>query len=35
MRDQEADISEVGNMYKIIFNDGVHGEAFKDELRFV
>ena len=35
LTDQEADISEVGTMYKIIFNDGVHRDAFEDELEFM
>lgn len=29
---QEADIEDVGNMYRVRFNDGVETDAFEDEL---
>ena len=32
LTEDEADIFDVGNMYKIRFNDGYERDAFEDEL---
>lgn len=32
---EEADINDIGPMYKIQFKDGVVHEAFQDELIFI
>lgn len=31
----EADIDDVGKMYKIKFSDGTMADAFEDELKFI
>lgn len=32
LTDKECDIADIGNMYKIKFDDGYVGNAFEDEL---
>ena len=32
LTDKECDIEEVGNMYKVKYNDGYIGDVFEDEL---
>ena len=32
LTEDEADISDVGNMYKVRFSDGYERDAFEDEL---
>lgn len=35
LTEQEADISDVGPMFKIRFLDGTETDAFEDELKFL
>ena len=35
LTEAECDIDEVGNMYRVRFNDGMETDAFEDELEIV
>lgn len=35
LTEKEADIFDVGNMFRIQFSDGVVTDAFEDELSFI